>query len=1104
MRRAALPLILLWAAAAGYCRGPICLDIGDHAGPIMFGFQEVERALWDRGEVPALRPLRPGEAPGAYGVVAGVAGAPQCGELPRAARGKLGEPEAFVLWRRGHIIHVAGSDEVGAMYGLLELADLVRAQGMARAAGALRQPVVKKPFIAFRATNPFLSLPWRGRTWETWWFRSEDFWRKYLDLLARARFNWVDLHGMYDIRRTNFPNIYPYFVESESFPGCGLPPEEKRKNLAMLNKVCALAQDRGIKIALMSYHASWNVNDLPKARYEQSEENLARYTRECVRNLLKGCPGLGMIGFRIGESGRREDFYEKSYLPGIRETGLNIPLYTRTWGANKPRILEIGREFPDFFIEIKYNGEQFGLPYIVQGGRMAGWGHYSYQNYFSVPTAYRVLWQNRANGTHRIFRWANADYVRRTVRNYPLGGAAGFSLEAINTYYPQRDYYLKYPERHRFFDWVFQRDWAWYALWGRLSYDPDTSLEPVLAEYRRHFGDRAGRAVFDLQQKSSLIVPLIYQIHCLGPDHRNMAPELETGYNLAKFAGIGPLDTHVMQTIGEYVGRTISGRPSPRLTPFEQADLLKAAVSETEQALGRARVLMEPGQKEFDSLAIETSALISLGLYYEQKMRAATHLALFRRTWDESQYAAACRCSHRAVQHWEELAEVTDTMYKPFVDTLRMHTTEFHWKNYVEEVRKDRDDLRAAYGRFQEKLSAGKLFIGHVPVRRRAPGRPVSLGVTVGPQEQVKSVTCCVEVGGQERRIRAVREAGTRFRAEPEVRPGWRKPAYHWEVVGTNGERLRYPQEGAIELRLTADERGPTLARPSVRVEQLSPGRKRVTVRVRVQDGSGVQSVSLLHKPFPSEARWRAKAMRLEGGRYAASFKVTAAGAMWSLEALDRCGNGTMWPDFREADPYVQVPPWDAPVEEVPEYGRPANLSKKDLSPERYAAMIAGRIAQGLERAKPEDHVAVLQAVKQGLSLVIFNQNFPEQWQGKWLPPGVEYTDPDFGECRVLREHPIFPGGPAKIAFQKCVNDALRVTGGGWEALTEPCGIAVLAYGKGHIVLVQMRILETIDSDGRRGKPFLLLDPGNGVVLSALDTLGVEYVELTEAAKRKK
>ncbi len=977
------------------------------SGPVRFGLTDLRSAL-------VARSYRIAEsAPGAeaFTITVRVASRADASALPTKAESFVVQPIV-----QGKGLRVTGRDDIGAMYGLLELAERIRSG----TAPADIPKIVQAPFLAFRAPNPFLSLPYpfKGR-WKEWWFRSEDFWKTYLDMLARARFNWVDLHGMYDVQTTGFPNIYPYFLTSRSFPKAGIAPAERAANLAMLKRMVAMAKERGIKVALMSYHASWNVRGAPRAPYRETEENLARYTRECVAQLLKEVPDIGMVGFRIGESGRREDFYEKSYLPGIADSGRDVPLYTRTWGASREKIFELGKLYPErFMIEIKYNGEHFGLPYIVSGGRMARWGHYSYQSYCQPPEPYRIVWQIRANGTHRLFRWGHPEWVARAVRACVLDGAVGFSLESVNSYYPQYDYYHKQPDL-KWFRWVVERDWFWYMLWGRLAYNPNLSDDVWRTAFSEHFGSAdAGAALLELSRNMSLVVPLIYSVHCMGPDHRNMAPEFETGGPIDRFAFTQPLDTFAMQSIPEYVGRLLRRDPSARTDPLQMAAALERAVNGIKTGLKRPAPRVTRGRRELMDWRADAECLAALGAYYAAKVRAATWLQLYRSTRDPESWRRARAYTEQAVEAWRALSEAGDRFYRPFVDTLRMHTEKFRWSTSLAQVKKDLDIL----DRVKRRVAALELPV--IPAIK-----PVSL-------------------------------------APLAVRVDWSAVA---------------------------------------RTKALKTFRVRVTSADGAPFPAGTRAF-LRFKHLPSELNWRKISMPLVKGAFTRTMTVTPAGAQWAVEVVSS-GAGACWPDWRRARPYRVVEPWDGPVPDLIPASHLPDLDTFDVSRRRFGAVLCGRIARALGKAPGAQKRKLLDQVDAGQALVIFNQDYPGNFDAAWLPGGIRGTDRDFDACRTLGPHPLLDQVPGTLRLKKIVNDALEGGDGGWRKLTTPCGLAVRRYGRGRIILVQLRLLETADDpvserllrnilryarDGS-GKPLLVLDSGNGALPSALDALGIDY-----------
>jgi hypothetical protein len=147
-----------------------------------------------------------------------------------------GEPESYEIAFFKGGASIKGADSNGALYGALELAERVQRRGP----GALRGAAVKgRPFLRDRGWNIFLTLPWDYIKNDTdydpaalldpnrRWFANEGYWQGLFDQMARARLNWIDLHGTWDVSVTDAPNLYAYFIQSEKYPKVGVDPEIK-------------------------------------------------------------------------------------------------------------------------------------------------------------------------------------------------------------------------------------------------------------------------------------------------------------------------------------------------------------------------------------------------------------------------------------------------------------------------------------------------------------------------------------------------------------------------------------------------------------------------------------------------------------------------------------------------------------------------------------------------------------------------------------------------------------------------------------------------------------------------------------------------------------
>lgn len=654
---------------------------------ISFGLGDLKAALAESGVG-----IVEGQADLNYNMRVWLATEPPAQEWLRTNDSPLPEdPESFIIASAGAApsLAIIGRDAAGVMYGCLELAERVRLDGAAALHSS--QPITQAPFTKFRAVNLFITLPYGAETWDTWWFLSDEFWQGYLNQLARARFNWIDLHGMYDVVATTFPNIYPYFISSTNYPGAGIEPERAARHLAQLHKVTRMAADRGIHVALMSYGTQFGAETGPWKRpheFNWSESDLADYNRECVSALLKACPDLAMIGFRIGESGKGEDFFKACYVPAIKESGREIPVCVRTWGALKSKVLELADEFSGrLFVEIKYNGEQLGPPHIVAGGRMGVWRDYSYQNYLSEPRPYSTIYQVRVNGTHRVFPWAQPELIRITIQNARLGNAEGVSIEPINAYYPARNYQGRAGTPGAWYHWVFERDWFFYHVWGRLAYDPDVSERVWIGMFGQRFGTDVGEDFYRAFATGSLIIPRIFTFAGLHPDHRGAAPELEVGGDLWMAARHdAPFDLMNVQAPIEYAWNCVNRTPNARMSPLHCADILDELARQAQQSLEKARTGGGRSSEELEALAIDLQMLVQLGHYWAERLRTATYFALYTAAHDLEAEKAARAHHATALDHWRRLSSLGEQMYRPFLDTLRMHTEQFTWWGEAKQV----------------------------------------------------------------------------------------------------------------------------------------------------------------------------------------------------------------------------------------------------------------------------------------------------------------------------------------------------------------------------------------------------------------------------------
>lgn len=606
--------------------------------------------------------------------------------------------EAFSLEKNGATVTIRGGGPVGAMYGLLELAERVHgsaSDGPWEKIAAAIQPTRQRPSLAIRADNVFVHV-------QPFLLNNLVMWREYIDMLARNRFNMLDLHGGYDLNITSFPNLFPLLVSVPEYPNVG-NQQEQAKNLADLKTIVSYAKGRGIKVALMNYSAMvmqrWPGGP---PRPVVPPDQLADYTAKATAALIRQVPDLYEIGFRVGETGQPASFFKDAYLKGIADANAsNLRLYTRSWLTTKEQLEPIAQAAKaGFDIEIKYNGEHLGLPYHAMQRR---YGTYSYEHYLDVPANYGIIWQVRANGTHHYWAWENTDFVRRTVRTFQLGNARGFTLEPPIAYYPvEAATYYHSDEDKKTYDFIWQKHWMWYLAWGRLGYDAELPESVIRGAFADHFGS-AGEAIYGAMQESSKIVPLVFAYRFVGADQRDYSPETETGYlenarsivgrrrpvpeGVLQYALNTPEDDRSFVGIDAWVNERIDTMADGRLGPFAVAEVLQKAAESAQEIIARAPAMEGKRAAEWRLLKTDLEAAAWLGRYHAARILGLTY---FEHAWkinDAAEYEKATQLLTQSREAWKALAQTVDSVYAPVNNPLRGQR-QFEWKSLIEPLEK--------------------------------------------------------------------------------------------------------------------------------------------------------------------------------------------------------------------------------------------------------------------------------------------------------------------------------------------------------------------------------------------------------------------------------
>jgi hypothetical protein len=582
------------------------------------------------------------------------------------------------------------------MYGALDFAEQLELTGAAR-------EKQEAPSLSVRALKFNVPLPGTGYLSEedlanNDWFWSLDYWRKFLDMAARNRYNALTFWSAHPFDRMVRIVKYPEATD--------VPAAELDRNIAFFRALFQMAADRGID----TYLVTWNIH---VSRAFAAHHNIAAsgfdsplvrdYQREALKALFATYPMLTGVGTTPGERmpgmsvKQKLDFVADTYLAALREVGRPVPFILRYWQSEPDATAAMlaAAKYPGpVYLDIKFNGEHMyssTRPHVLDGRWVE-----------MARGRYRLLWHLR-NDDVFILRWGDPDFVRETVRNMAGPDTAGF-VEGSELDIPGRDrIHTAAAQAHLDWEFKFEKHWFRYMLWGRLGYfaaEPDDTWR---GHFRRRFG-AAGSDTYEAMRQAGKIVPLVTSYHW-NYMNGDWYPEGSIGtwntsheqprVNYRRASMYQDIRTYIfnntidasLANIPEYLaGSKATG-------PLEVADRLEQYGRNALASIARARSRVERGEKEFTCTDADLTAYGNLGVYYGEKLRGAAHLARFQFMGDAKEREQAVVHLEKAAAAWRAVVAATENHYIPHEVWL---FGQFDWKRYLPDVERDIEIARQA------------------------------------------------------------------------------------------------------------------------------------------------------------------------------------------------------------------------------------------------------------------------------------------------------------------------------------------------------------------------------------------------------------------------
>jgi hypothetical protein len=608
-------------------------------------------------------------------------------------------PQSYRIERGKDKITVTGGDAAGAMYGGLDVAEAIHTGLLDSLKDSIHAPHITRRGIKFNVPldlrTPSYSDPSdaaQANIPEMW---SMDFWRAFLDDMARHRYNVLSLWNLHPfpsiVKVPEFPDValddvWRTTVKLDAnFDGSGrnfvrpemLAHHEVVKQLTIAQKiqfwrdVMQLAKDRGVDVYWFTWNAFlYGAEGKDGITSDTSSPRAIEYLRDSVRETIQTYPLLAGFGITAGENMRenmggltKEQWLWKTYGEGIRdamktEPQRNFRLIHRFHQTGLDDIQGAFTELPcPLDLSFKY---AIAHMYSVPDPSMI-------KPVLPLLSPQLRSWLTVRNDDIYSFRWADLDYARAFIKAIPgEDKIAGFYMGA-DGYIWGRDFLSKDAATPR--QTVMQKQWLSFALWGRLAYDPDLPAGTFQALVAAHFPGADVPALTAAWADASRTFPYITRFFW-GDIDVKWFPEAcrqKSGfYTVRQFIEGETMPGAGVLNIIEWRASYLTDKKNNGTTPLEIAATLEANAGNALQALPhlqRAVVTPAGSAKEYAATLGDIEAMSELGLYYAEKIRGACDLALFDKTGDAREQASSVQHLQSALGHWRNYAAAYARQY---------------------------------------------------------------------------------------------------------------------------------------------------------------------------------------------------------------------------------------------------------------------------------------------------------------------------------------------------------------------------------------------------------------------------------------------------------
>lgn len=626
------------------------------------------------------------------------------------------QAEGFRIKIAGNAIYIEGADNNGAMYGLFEIAEQINLSGI----DSINE-ITLNPFHEMRGTKfnlPYESYGGYGDPYEKNLQTCMDiqFWREYIDFLARNRYNCLSLwsehpfHMMFRIAK--YPDTCPYNDVA------------LKRFMDVYKFIFSHCKKRGIK----TYLITWNICLIPQVakglglneeigymtpehyqeNYKQDFENpdnkrimfdvrqksplVKDYLRECIKTLAMTYMDLDGIGTNCaeemnGDAYSRHEWISETYFQGIEESGRkNFDFFIRTNMGS-------GKIAKDLFVDKYKNGNSF-ISWKYSNAHMYSstcpkfeeqWGAWEDISLEEVKVVYTIR-----NDDYYTFRSGSKEFLKEYIINMKKPYVHGFYWGADGYIWARNFQHIDH--KHLPEEYDFQKHWFQFEMIGRFAYCPTVKDDVWIRKFEDRYGKDVGREIYEATCESGKILPPINRLHWENYDFQWHPESLitQTGFrNIVDVMNAISMQGENTICMKEYARLLSKGAKSDKENANDVINVLEQIANNIEKSINTIyeQVPIYQRSELFTCTLLDLEAWRELSFYYKFKFEAALNLCLLDETEDENYRTKAITLLEQGLIHWENLAYIWASHYVPY-KMVRTHYT-FGYTYYIDDVKKD-------------------------------------------------------------------------------------------------------------------------------------------------------------------------------------------------------------------------------------------------------------------------------------------------------------------------------------------------------------------------------------------------------------------------------